>query len=146
MQTNAGIERCCIPGGLRISACTSLILCDYLKIFIGKDTHDSNMDGNSILVQLGLERYMVIGSSIYEFMTNETILDYISEIANSDVPYPYIIGEKNVYLAIEYVYFPKNLCTCIYDCYGVYYGHIKDDLYDEAQVKGMDYVSIVDRM
>ena len=80
----------------------------YLEIFIGKDTHNKNYNGNSIIIKVGLERYIYIGCNMYEFMTDDPIVDYISEIGNSDVPYPYAIGEKNIFLMLECVFFPKN--------------------------------------
>ncbi len=117
----------------------------YLEIFIGKDPCNEKNNGNSILIKVGLERYIYIGSEIYEFMTDDIIVDYISEIGNSDVPYPYAVGGKNVYLMIEYVYFPKNICSDINDCYSIYYGHQKDVLYNKSQVKEMEYVILYER-
>ena len=73
------------------------------KIFIGKDRKlGKKFDGNSILLQLSKNKYVYIGSWIYEFFTkDDTIVAYFSKMGNSDVPYPVALGEKNVYFMLE---------------------------------------------
>ena len=73
------------------------------KIFVGKDTKlGSKFDGNSILLQLSKNKYVYIGSWIYEFVTKDDhIVAYYSHVGNSDVPYPVALGEKNVYFMLE---------------------------------------------
>ena len=73
------------------------------KIFIGKDRKlGKGFDGNSILLQLTRDKYVYIGSWIYEFVTkDDTIVTYFSKVGNSDVPYPVALGEKNVYFMLE---------------------------------------------
>lgn len=87
----------------------------YTNIFIGKDINDKTNLGNSILVELGPYHYMFIGWEIYEFFTEDPIVDYYSEVGNNDVPYPYAIGTKNIYLMIENIYFDKNLFKILED-------------------------------
>lgn len=73
------------------------------KVFIGKDNVlGKKFDGNSILVHLSGDRYLYIGSWIYEFSTkHDRIVDYFSQVGNSDVPYPVALGEKSVYFMLE---------------------------------------------
>lgn len=55
--------------------------------------------GNTILLELKGGKYLSIGQSIREFkpVKGDTIVEYFSEIGNSDVPYPYAIGKTHVY-------------------------------------------------
>ena len=73
------------------------------KIFVGKDKKLGKFaDGNSVLVQLSANRYLYIGSWIYEFSTrHDHIVAYFSQVGNSDVPYPVALGEKNVYFMLQ---------------------------------------------
>lgn len=114
---------------------------NYKKIFIGMDddyTRSNQLDyeeyaGNSILVEINVREYIYIGSEIYSFETEEDILDYYSPVGNSDVPYPYAIGQNNVYLMIEEVYFPVNLMKTTkkkkVDPYELYYDKKIDKKY-----------------
>jgi hypothetical protein len=79
----------------------------FEKAFIGKSpeiemTIDSGgagpeFDGNSILLHLGGKDYLYIGSEIYSFKTDVPIVDYVSPVGNSDVPYPYAVDAKGQY-------------------------------------------------
>ena len=110
------------------------------KIFIGKDRKlGKKFDGNSILLQLSRDKYVYIGSWIYEFIAkNDRIVAYYSQVGNSDVPYPVALGEKNAYFMLEptthgrnatYIggglvprsVFPPN--TDWEDAYMLFYGH-----------------------
>ena len=82
-------------------------------IFIGKsklcpmtefsDAVDG-FDGNTILLDFENNKYIYISRyEIFEFKTDDKIIDYISLMGNNMVPYAYAIGEK-------YTYF-------IYHCY-----------------------------
>jgi hypothetical protein len=84
----------------------------YEKVFIGKykhpdlhPNHQNNRDGNSVLIKLGTNddkyEYVYIGSEIFNFTTEDEILEYHSPIGNSDVPYPYAVGAKNTYLMLD---------------------------------------------
>ena len=96
----------------------------------GFDTVPGPLHGNSILVKIMNKRYVYIGSEIYQFDTNEEILDYVSPVGNNDVPYPIAFGEKNVYFMLDKRFIAKNeLETPITiakseDIYGEFYGHI----------------------
>ena len=82
-----------------------------LKTFIGKSLlnpttefsggYGKEFDGNSILLKIGKDRYVHIGSTIYEFSTDgDEIVKYYSPVGNSHVPYPFAYGKKNVYLML----------------------------------------------
>jgi hypothetical protein len=53
--------------------------------------------GNSILIQTSNNEYMYIGEQIYSFNTDSPIIKYVSEVGNSDVPYPYAIDQSGKY-------------------------------------------------
>ena len=80
------------------------------KIFIGIDKDNEEYLGNSILLKKSQNRYIYIGHKIYEFTTEDKILEYYSPVGNSDVPYPYAVGEKFMYLMIENVFIDKVDC------------------------------------
>lgn len=99
---------------------------NYKKVFIGKDVRVNGVwilvydeethmvhgekvsdeykreDGNSILVNTSDNKYVYIGDEIYDFETDDEIIDYYSPIGNSDVPYPFAIGTKYTYLMIHH--------------------------------------------
>lgn len=41
---------------------------------------------------------MFIGAKIYEFEMEDEVEHYFSMVGRNDVPYPLILGKKNVYL------------------------------------------------
>ncbi len=100
------------------------------EIFIGKKSPKGGYDGlkpgqaegNSILLGLG-SKYRFIGWDIYDFTTFEgdKILKYYSDIGNSDVPYPYAIGEKYIYLMIAKAAVPIEMFDMKKDIYQQYY-------------------------
>jgi len=70
----------------------------------------SPQTGNTILLRVG-DKYVYIGGEIYEFSlaANETVQAYYSKIGPNDVPYPVLVGSKNVYILIEKVFVPRSL-------------------------------------
>lgn len=93
---------------------------NYRKILIGKDFRLADFiqneqldyerqDGNSILINHHGKKYTHIGSEIYDFDAQDDIVDYFSPVGNNDVPYPYAIGEKYIYLMLEKKYILKEL-------------------------------------
>ena len=61
--------------------------------------HGPEFDGNTILLDMGSNEYIYIGSEIWSFDAEEKIIDYISPVGNNDVPYPYAIDTaRNIYL------------------------------------------------
>lgn len=72
------------------------------KVFVGKSpNYSSDYDGNSILIEIENYSYIYIGDKIITFMSYNPIVNYISPIGNSMVPYPYAIDDKGwVYLFV----------------------------------------------
>ncbi len=101
------------------------------EVFIGKKSPGGGYDGlkpreadgNSILLKKG-SKYVYIGTEIYEFtpLDGDTIEKYYSNIGNNDVPYPYAIGKKYIYLMIEKVTVERGLFDLKDDVYQQYYG------------------------
>lgn len=105
----------------------------YKHIWVGKDPleitykWDSSMIGNSIVIQTAANNYVFIGDQIYSFALNpgDSIVKYVSPVGNNDVPYPYIIGDKFVYLLLEKKVLPLEALDLKIDAYAQYYGHEK---------------------
>jgi hypothetical protein len=101
------------------------------EVFIGKKSpaggydglKPSQAEGNSILLGLGGNKYRFIGQDIYDFTTFEgdKIVKYYSDVGNSDVPYPYAVGEKYIYFGIEKVAAPIGFFNLKEDVYKQYY-------------------------
>lgn len=92
----------------QIAGIILLILNKYNKIFIGEDPSlDPYFKGNSNLIYVSKRKtgykYIFVGDEIYSFITEDRIIEYHSLVGNSNVPYPYAIGEKYTYLMIEEV-------------------------------------------
>ena len=115
-----------------------LTINNFIGYWVGFDTSKyTNFHGNSILIQLSNHKYISVGWVIHEFETTDEIIDYVSPVGNSDVPYPVAYGETNVYFMLDMKYVSKiNLMSPINpinaeNIYGEYYGHI----YPENKLK-----------
>lgn len=108
------------------------------QVFIGKSPlnkktefsggHGDEFDGNSILLNKEEWNYVFIGNKIMEFEALCEIVEYVSPVGNSDVPYPYAIDVNgNYYLMIEDVILInyKNIEHNHEDCYWFYYENSK---------------------
>ncbi len=104
---------------------------DADEVFIGKKSptggYDglpaSKADGNSILLRVSGNKYRYIGSEIYDFspINGDKIIKYYSDIGNSDLPYPFAVGENFIYFMLEKVAVPVELLNMKKDPYGQYY-------------------------
>jgi hypothetical protein len=57
---------------------------------------------NTVLIDQGENHYIAIGNSgIFSFEAKDKILEYHSPIGNSDVPYPYAIGEDTYGISVK---------------------------------------------
>jgi len=132
-----------------------------LEVFVGKSSlnpmtqfsgsHGDNFDGNSILLKLRNNRYVFIGTEIYEFTTDDEIKIYHSPVGNSDVAYPFAIGEENVYFMLDYSYvtrkdFDCNLPSNITDAYSYFYGNIGNCNFKNKTTKFQDFEIINKRI
>lgn len=106
-----------------------------LKTFIGYSPknnmtiysggHGERFDGNSILIKIKNNKYVYIGPEIFSFKTDDDIIEYISPVGNSGVPYPYAIDNKGkYYLLIEGVILNDIPKYNINDPYEYYYENI----------------------
>lgn len=108
------------------------------KIYVGRSPktdltrfsggYGPEFDGNTILLQLHKNKMVYIGSEIYEFNLEkgDSVEYYVSPVGNNDVPYPTLIGKKNVYFMLdkEYVpmkYIPKLTKSQMNDMYVMFY-------------------------
>ena len=82
------------------------------EVYIGKSTgHAEGADhrpneadffkGNSMLLHVSGNRYIYVGSSIYEFQMDDKVDQYFSMVGRNDVPYPVLLGTDNVYFMLE---------------------------------------------
>lgn len=81
---------------------------DFMGYWYGFDTSGYNYHGNSILVKITENDYIFIGHYVYEFSTNEEIIDYISPVGHSDVPYPVAYSQNNIYFMCDQQYVNKS--------------------------------------
>lgn len=92
------------------------------EVFVGKSTgHAAGADhgpekanffkGNSILLHVSGNKYVHIGTSIYEFQMDDNVDQYFSMVGNNDVPYPVLLGTENVYFMLEgdHCYLPRDM-------------------------------------
>ena len=90
------------------------------NIFIGKSKicvmtensgalNKSEFDGNTILLECEDNKYVYIsGLEIFEFRTDDKIIDYISLMGNNMVPYTFGVGEKYSYFISDLYNFIEN--------------------------------------
>jgi hypothetical protein len=110
------------------------------KVYVGKDhrPQEAIFAGNSILLHVSGNKYIHVGSSIYEFQMDDTVDKYFSIVGNSDVPYPVLLGTDNVYFMLEddHSYLPRDMFPADFtkvqweDAYVYFYG-FKDPLTGE---------------
>jgi hypothetical protein len=66
-------------------------------------------DANSAyLLRIDDNRYVFVGTEIYEFESPEKITDFYSPIGNSSVPYPIALTKDFVIFMLDKVYVPKS--------------------------------------
>lgn len=102
----------------------------FLGYWTGFDSSPYKMHGNSVLIRVKNNRYIFVGWNIYQFDTDEEILDYISYVGNSDVPYPIAYGPEYVYFMLDKKRIKKSdleleaTVANAGDLYGEFYGHV----------------------
>lgn len=65
--------------------------------------------GNSLLLHVSGNRYIHVGSTIYEFTMDDEVDTYYSLIGNNDVPYPVLLGTQNVYFMLDHEMMPREI-------------------------------------
>jgi len=104
----------------------------YQTIFIGdNDLKDKayapkgKYKGNTILLLIRPGHYLYIGHEIYSFQTKDNeIISYFSPVGNSEVPYPYAVGEHHTYFMLDKEMIPTALLDKKKDGYAQFYGYI----------------------
>jgi len=113
------------------------------EVFVGKSTGNAEgadhrpgeadfFKGNSILLHVSGNKYIHVGTSIYEFQMDDKVDQYFSMVGRNDVPYPVLLGTENVYFMLEddHCYLPRdmlpdNLTKVQWeDCYTYFYGWV----------------------
>lgn len=74
---------------------------DPLDYWIGEDVSEPAFRGNNILVQLTDSKYVYIGTDIHQFESRDQIIDFLSPVGNSDVPYSYSFTQNDIFFNIE---------------------------------------------
>jgi len=111
----------------------------FLGFWVGYDTSQYNFNGNTILIQETKLTYVAITWDIVRFKTSEEILDYVSPVGNSDVPYPVAYTKNYVYFLIDNKYVPKVdlLIKATVEnadhIYSEFYGHINQENYKKMR-------------
>jgi hypothetical protein len=85
--------------------------------------------GNTILLHVSGNKYIHVGRAIYQFIIDDEFDAYYSLVGNNDVPYPILLGTKNVYFILDFSYYPRELFKGKMtsaewaDAYSYYYGY-----------------------
>jgi len=82
-------------------------ICAMTQMSAAFDNPD--FDGNTILLECVDNKYVYIsGLEIFEFKTDDKILDYISLMGINMIPYTFAVGEKYTYFISEHYKFIEN--------------------------------------
>ncbi len=112
-------------------------------------------EGNSILLKVKKDKQMIhknefkyvfIGHNVYEFEIEEDdTLESFYSIVDDEISYPILLGKKNIYFLLDYVFiprkhFPKNIN--IEESYNYYYESSNLNLYDyEMPIRNKKFIS-----
>ena len=70
---------------------------------------NSHFDGNTIFLECEDSKYIYISvRQIFEFRTDDKILEYIFLMGNNMIPYTFAVGEKCTYLISTHYKFIEN--------------------------------------
>ena len=56
---------------------------------------------------------MYVGSTVFDFETDEKLIDFIAVMGPSNVPYPVAYSENNVYFMLDNVYVQNKHLTTV---------------------------------
>ena len=97
--------------------------------------------GNTILLHVSGNKYIHVGRDIYQFTIDDEFDAYYSLVGHNDVPYPILLGTKNVYFMLDFSYYPRELFRGKMtsaewaDAYSYYYGFKDFDTCEEVECK-----------
>lgn len=109
------------------------------RVFIGKSPRNNmtnvsknygkKFDGNSILIEVGTNEYIFVGSSIMKFQSKSKIIEFVSPVGNMNVPYPFAVDDNGNYylfnLKVIAAKIPKKYQNDPYDF--MYYNTLIED-------------------
>lgn len=84
--------------------------------------------GNTVLLHVRRNTYIFVGKAIYQFTMEDDVVAYYSYVGSNQVPYPVLLGTKNVYFMLDHTYVPRSLFPETMnekewaDAYEYYYG------------------------
>ena len=107
------------------------------KVRVGRNVDDPRFGrGNSIILHWKKDTYVFICGSLIEFKVpkGEVIQHFVSPIGRNDVPYPTAKSQNYAYFLSDMAAVPlyeMSPHTDWNDAYGHFFGHSKDDWYDD---------------
>ncbi len=99
----------------------------------GIDISSPGLDGNTVLIKITDYKYVLVAAQIYEFETDDKIIDFASLLGSSSITWPVGFGEDNIYLFSYRSYMDKKYFedTNIFDKMAIAYY-----TFDEYDKKG----------
>ena len=113
------------------------------EVYVGKSTGNAEgsdhrpdqadfFKGNSVVLHVSGNKYIHVGTSIYEFEMDDEVDQYFSMIGRNDVPYPVLLGTENVYFMLEddHCYLSRDMLPADFtkaqweNCYTYFYGWV----------------------
>ena len=77
----------------------------YLNVFKPiehtKDYHIRKPNDENFLFEIEDKKYIYVGGKVFTFETNDTILNYSSELGFNDINFPYAYAGENIYLLLH---------------------------------------------
>ncbi len=137
-----------IPDEIHVGNSNINVLCE--------NSEDVICEGNSILLKVRNDKrkntdipdykYVYIGHNVYEFNIEEDdIFESFYSLVDDNISYPVMIGKKNIYFLLDYVYiprvyFPKSVN--LEDSYNYYYESGNLGLYDyEMPIRNKKFIA-----
>jgi hypothetical protein len=117
----------------------------YKRVFVGDNllgatgvSPKGKYPGNSILIKTGDGKYIYAGEQVYAFETigKEDIKEYYSPVGNSEVAYPYAVGEKHTYFMLDKEALSNEALDLKRDAYPQFYKlQFSGKPYDSKKIK-----------
>ena len=83
---------------------------DYLNVFKPiehtEDYHVRKPNDENFLLENEAKKYNYVGEKVFSFETNDTMLNYSSELGFNDVKFPYAYDENNFYFMLHRRFIP----------------------------------------
>ncbi len=139
-----------------------------IEVYIGNShinllCDDDKYEGNSILLKIRNNKkqyndnhqnnnnhqndykYVYIGHNVYEFnIESDDTFEYFYSVVDENISYPILLGKKNIYFLLDYVYiprkhFPQNVN--LEESYNYYYESGNLGLYDyEMPIRNKKFI------